>query len=115
MSTTAGAVLGAGDAVGLAVVGLFELVGWGMVVAVVVALVVVVVAKLVTGNDEAEVEVDPAEPLDAHADASRADAAAAMTMIVCCFMNTLCDASADPHLTVSAPASGRSQVSARLW
>ena len=116
LSTVAGAVLGTGAAVGLGVVGGFELVDWAvveLVVAVVAALVVALVVA--TSDGETAADVGPAVPLDAHADARSVHAAVAMTMVVCCFMDTLCDAAADAYLTVSDPASGRSQVSARFW
>jgi hypothetical protein len=109
-------VLGTGVAVGFGVAGGFEPVDWAMVelvTAVVAARVVEVVAATVDG--EPTVEVGPAEPLDAHAEARSVHAAAAIASVVCCFMDTLCDASADTHLTASGPASGRSQVSARVW
>jgi hypothetical protein len=84
-----------------------------LVVEAVVATPDVAAAVAATAGEPA-VDVEPAEPLDAHADASSADAAA-MTIVMCCFMDTLCDASADAYLTLSRPASGRSQVSARSW
>ena len=116
LSTIAGSVLGTGAAVGLGVVGGFELVDSAMVELVVEAVVATpdVGAAVAAPAGEPAVDVEPAEPLDAHADASSPDAAA-MTMVVCCFMDTLCEAAADAYLTVSDPASGRSQLSARFW